>query len=97
MTELRFHLQGRQGEVVRIDRFGNIVTNLCHIDRQSYQLQWQSAGQEVRFYNTYAEAQADELFVITGSSNTLELSVKNGRAIDKLPVRVGDQITIKEG
>lgn len=97
LTELRFHLKGRQGEVVRIDRFGNIVTNLSHIDRQKYQLQWQSARQEVRFFETYAEAQADELFVIKGSSETLELSVKDGRAIDKLPVRVGDRITIKDG
>ena len=43
LIELHFHLKNRQGEVVRIDHFGNIITNLTHIDQQSYHFQWPSA------------------------------------------------------
>ncbi|MCH9023038.1 MAG: SAM-dependent chlorinase/fluorinase [Planctomycetes bacterium] len=96
LTELHFSLKDRQGEVVRIDHFGNIITNLTHIDRQSYQLQWKSVERVIPFYETYAQAKADELFVIKGSGETLELSVNGGKAIEKLPVQVGDRMTIKE-
>jgi len=42
----------------------------------------------------YDSANESELFLIEGSGNTLEISLKNGSANDKLHVKVGEKITI---
>ena len=42
----------------------------------------------------YDSANEGELFLIEGSGNTLEISLKNGNAGDKLNVEVGERITI---
>lgn len=87
------------GAVVRIDRFGNAVTN---IDRKTYERL--AAGRTVvvdagghpiaRLVSTYAEIAADEVCALFGSSEHLELAAQSGSAAGKLglafasPVRV---------
>ncbi|MBU4283771.1 MAG: SAM-dependent chlorinase/fluorinase, partial [Nanoarchaeota archaeon] len=48
----------------------------------------------LRFYKTYADAPDNELFLITGSNNTLEISLKNKKADEKLRLKLGDKIEI---
>jgi len=48
----------------------------------------------MNFYPNYDMAQNDELFLIEGSCNTLEISLKNGNANDKLRVTAGTKIKI---
>jgi len=93
-TKLEFHLRGRIGEIVRIDRFGNIITNLTSLDKDEYVVKIDNMVKKLRFYETYESAPNDELFLILGSNNTLEISVKNKSAIKKFNVRVGDRIEI---
>jgi S-adenosylmethionine hydrolase len=87
------------GAVVRIDRFGNAVTN---IDRKTYERL--AAGRTVvveagghpipRLVATYADIGAGEVCALFGSSEHLELAAQSGSAADKLglvfasPVRV---------
>jgi S-adenosylmethionine hydrolase len=42
----------------------------------------------------YHTAKENELFLIEGSNNTLEISLKNGSANDKLNVKTGEKIKI---
>ena len=93
--KLKFHLDGREGEVVRIDRFGNIITNLPPVDYGALTLSTKSIILPLSHYRTYEEGPDEGLFIITGSSNTLEISAKNARASDHLPLTAGDQLTIE--
>eukprot|EP01105_Mastigella_eilhardi_P003758 TRINITY_DN1489_c0_g1_i3.p1 TRINITY_DN1489_c0_g1~~TRINITY_DN1489_c0_g1_i3.p1 ORF type:complete len:282 (-),score=56.15 TRINITY_DN1489_c0_g1_i3:26-871(-) len=86
------------GEVVHIDRFGNIITDIVHATRAS-DSQWLvccgSTTLEMRQCRTYAEADSSlKLFLIVGSSNTWEVSVKNGNAAAAVHVAVGMQISV---
>lgn len=93
--KLIFHLNKRNGEVVRIDCFGNIITNLLPLKAEKYEITTGKIKKRLRFYKTYADAPDNELFLITGSSNTLEISLKNKRADEKLRLKPGDKIKIR--
>lgn len=88
------HRAGREGLVVRLDRFGNVVTNLPPLTQSQYTVQAGTREQAMPYAGTYAEASEDALFLITGSQNTLEISLKNGNANDRLHLTSGQIITI---
>lgn len=93
--KLQLKPRGREGLVVRIDHFGNIITNLKHLRKKSYEVMHDEEQKELPYADTYEAAPEGELFVITGSSGTLEISFRNGAAADKFAVKVGDRVTIK--
>jgi len=93
-TKLDFYLKGREGEVVRIDNFGNIITNLSSLNKSSYKVKTRHFNQELSFYKTYDLGLQNKLFLIKGSSDTLEISIKNSKASKKLRLKVGDKIEI---
>ncbi len=94
-TKLDFYLKGREGEVVRIDNFGNIITNLSSLNKSSYQVRTKNFNQKLKFYDTYELSAPKNLFLIKGSSNTLEISIKNSNTSKKLKLKVGDKIKIE--
>lgn len=97
---LTFHLQGREGEVVQIDRFGNLVTNLPPVPgARAYRLH--AAGgaeglqpEEVRNVTTYGAGRPEELVAVTGSAGTLELAVVGGSAAERLPIPLGCRLRL---
>jgi len=93
-TRLDFHLKGREGEVVRIDNFGNIITNLSSLNKMNYAVVSKNFNQVLGFCKTYDLAPSNKLFLIKGSSNTLEISIKNSNANKKLSLKIGDIIKI---
>jgi len=97
-TELRtkslFHRKGKEGEVVRVDFFGNIITNIGPLKKALYTVKFGGKIKLLEFYDTYEKAHEGELFLITGSANTLEISMKNGKASDKVRLKPGDMIEI---
>jgi S-adenosylmethionine hydrolase len=48
----------------------------------------------LNFYPNYDDAKENELFLIEGSCNTLEISLKNGNANNKLHIETGRRIEI---
>lgn len=94
-TRLRFHRKGREGEIVRIDRFGNIITNLPHIGKDSYMVSVEGYKRELPFVRTYAEAPRGRLFVTEGSAGTLEISLRNRSAWSAMDVPLGSQIIVE--
>lgn len=94
MEKLELHKQGREGIVVRIDRFGNVITNLTKQDKDKYCVEIGERKYAMDFYPNYSTAKDNELFLIEGSSNTLEISLKSANANDELQVRTGRKIRI---
>jgi S-adenosylmethionine hydrolase len=88
------HLNGREGIVVRIDHFGNIVTNLPPLDQSRYTVAIGGQEQAMHHYPTYDEAHDSNLFLITGSNNTLEISLRNSSANESLHLTPGQIIMI---
>ena len=88
------------GEVIRVDRFGNLVTN---IDRQLFDKFSQSAAIEVtagphrigRVAATYADAAPGEACALFGSTDHLEIAVNAASAADQLHLTRGATVTIR--
>lgn len=82
-----------RGSIVAIDRFGNAISDL------DASLAGGDGGFEVRIGShrisriatTYAEG-GEDLFVIAGSTGTLEISVRNGSAADILHISRFDRV-----
>ena len=94
IERLEFYRDGRVGMVVRIDRFGNVITNLTEQNKPAYSVRFRQRDIRMNFLSTYDAAEEDELFLIEGSCNTLEISLKNGSANEKLRVEAGMKIEI---
>ena len=72
------------GRILKIDRFGNIVTNFQagefpDLERKNFSLEIGPRQVGVLAHN-YAECGPGELFLIVGSSGYLEISVSQGAA-----------------
>lgn len=88
------------GEVVRVDRFGNLITN---VDRRT--LDHLSAGGAIaisiggrdiaRVVATYAEAPAGELCALFGSTDHLEIAVNAGDAARTLGLARGAKVQVR--
>jgi S-adenosyl-L-methionine hydrolase (adenosine-forming) len=90
-----------RGLVVRIDRFGNIVTNL---DRKSCErltdgfgaLQLTVAGQTIaRIVSTYADIAPGEVSALFGGTDHLECAAQAASAAEQLGVVVGDPVQLR--
>ncbi|MFC1633859.1 S-adenosyl-l-methionine hydroxide adenosyltransferase family protein [Planctomycetota bacterium] len=94
MQKLELYRNDRVGTIVRIDRFGNIITNLPHEGKKDYSVDVQDRRCCMDFYPNYETAADDELFLIEGSCKTLEISLKNGNANERLQIEIGSRIEI---
>jgi len=88
------------GQVIHVDRFGNLITSITATDLADHPLLREGVieikGQRMRgIANTYAEVTAGELLALIGSSNHLEISVSGGSASQTLEAKVGDEVLLK--
>ena len=86
------------GRILRIDRFGNIVTNF-HIgefpDLEKRNLSLALGPLEIGVLaRNYAECGPGELFVIVGSSGYLEVSLGQASAAEKIRCEVGAAVEL---
>jgi len=95
MEKLEFYRSGREGIIVRIDRFGNVVTNLPTGEKNRYVVEAAGGRYEMECYENYQAAAEGELFLIEGSCGTLEISMKGADANGRLNLRVGSRIKIE--
>jgi S-adenosyl-L-methionine hydrolase (adenosine-forming) len=81
------------GRVLKIDRFGNIVTNFHSSDFPDAPLTLTIGRHKIAtLAQTYAEAPPGKPFLIVGSSGYLEVSIDQGSAAQKLGCRLGQTI-----
>ena len=88
------------GVVLRVDRFGNLVTN---IDRGAFDRFTQARPTEIaagghpvaRLVTTYAEAGDGSMCALFGSSDHLEIAVAGGSAAERLGLRRGAAVVVR--
>jgi S-adenosylmethionine hydrolase len=84
-------------EVVHVDRFGNLVTNLGPLLWERLEpadIRVVVGELRVPFVQTYADVAAGEVLALIGSSGYLEIAVRNGRAADFLGVGIGTAVQV---
>ncbi|OGO50766.1 MAG: hypothetical protein A2148_03475 [Chloroflexi bacterium RBG_16_68_14] len=85
-----------RAQVVHIDRFGNVVTDVRAEDLPEGPFTVELAGQLVPGpVRTYAEATG--LAALVGSSGYLEVALPNGSAGEALGVDIGDAVVVRAG
>jgi S-adenosylmethionine hydrolase len=88
------------GMVLRVDRFGNLVTN---IDRRTFErfaeaapIQIEAGAHRVgRLVATYNDIGADEVCALFGSTDHLELAANAASAAERLSLKKGAEIVIR--
>lgn len=89
---------GVEGQVLRVDRFGNLITNIDQLmlgDAARARYQIDIAGRRIaRVVATYSEAQPLELCALIGSSGYLEIAVNGGSAAEALKAGRGESVVI---
>jgi S-adenosylmethionine hydrolase len=88
-----------RGVVLRVDRFGNLVTN---IDRKTVERLGQAsaividaAGHRIdRLVATYAELPAEGVGALFGSTDHLELAASSSSAAERLMLGRGAAVTV---
>ena len=93
-----------RGVVVKVDKFGNLITNLSQQDivgllaSPAPAFRLTIAGWEVTCVrHSYAEGASNELFAILGSSGYLEVAVREASAAAKLSAGVGTPVQLAFG
>jgi S-adenosylmethionine hydrolase len=90
-----------RGEIIYIDQFGNLITN---IRRGTLERSFSTPAEKVQvqvkrrtvpgIFKTYAEQEAGELLALVGSSGYLEVAVNRGSAALMLGCEKGDTVTV---
>jgi S-adenosylmethionine hydrolase len=85
---------GLQGEVVAIDRFGNLITNIPQklLPREPRI----TVGRRTlhKLSRSYADARKGDLLALVGSTGHLEISVNQGSASKSARIRKGDRVLV---
>ena len=87
-----------RGVVLKIDRFGNVITNLDWasfkgIGQTRFKLRM-GQGTVTRCYPTYAAAPLGQLFALGGSTGYVEVSLNQSSAAAVLGVRPGEKMEL---
>ena len=79
---------GISGEVVYVDRFGTLITNLGPAAAEPIEC----AGVFVPLGRTFSDAAAGGLIAFVGSGGTLEIAMRDGSAAERLRASVGSRV-----
>jgi S-adenosylmethionine hydrolase len=84
------------GEVLHIDRFGNLITSLTP-QAVTGGFEIELGGSRITAASqTYGEAPASEPFIIAGSSGYIEISLKDGSAASALGAGQGQHFVLRQ-
>ena len=90
------------GEVLRVDRFGNLITNVDRGTLETFaggaSLTIVAGAQELNLVGaTYADAEPGAVCALFSSSGHLEVAVNGGSAAERLSLGRGAPVTISRG
>jgi len=88
---------GWRGEVIHIDHFGNISTNIRkeHLGEPPADIEMRLCGVNIYgMVRTFGERPVGELVALYGSTGNLIVSVVNGNAAQRLNAKVGDLVEV---
>ena len=90
------------GEVLHIDDFGNIVTNITREDLEEIEVKpmvlvsvkLKNTLLKIKFCKTYGDVIEKTVLALIGSHNFLEIAVNQGNASKKLKAKTGDAVAV---
>jgi S-adenosylmethionine hydrolase len=93
------------GRVIHIDRFGNLITNITHSVLRGFLQDGSERSAQVflgerqvhGLVHHYAEVKPGEALALIGSSQLLEVSIREGSAADKLGAQLGKTVRVQRG
>jgi len=83
------------GLIVRVDRFGNVITNIPKAALKAKGIVEVSIGKtsyKAKAVHTYSDGKKGELLALASSSGFIELSLREGRASDRMGAVPGDKV-----
>ncbi|HKD99849.1 MAG TPA: SAM hydroxide adenosyltransferase, partial [Planctomycetota bacterium] len=90
------------GEVVSIDRFGNLITTIAREDLRAFagsrvaNLEVQVGSRRIpKISNHYAEAARGEVIALVDSLGFLEVAVRDGSATRELAAKRGAEVRLR--
>lgn len=86
-----------RGEVLHIDGFGNIITNINQKEvatQRSLKINLPKETLHIGFVQTYAEAKPKEPLALIGSHGFLEIALNQGNAAEKFCTKTGDSVEV---
>ncbi len=84
---------GPTGKIIHIDHFGNATINILSSAVPS-NAQIQIRDRKVTLKRTYSEVPSIQPLALIGSSDLLEIAVRDASAAQTLTLKVGDSVTI---
>jgi len=84
---------GLRGQVIHVDRFGNLVTNLCAPADGAASVE--IAGRRLALARTYGDAAPGELVAVVGSSGRVEIAVNGASAAAALGTSAGAVVILR--
>ena len=85
------------GEVLHVDSFGNIITNISQKEiaqAKTINVKLQNLSLNLTFGKTYAQAKPQEPIALIGSHGFLEIALNQDSAAEKFHVKAGDKIEV---
>lgn len=87
------------GEVLAVDSFGNIITNISAKEAsfkegESVKVELVAASVQISFAKTYAQAEPNKPVLLVGSHGFLEIALNQTSAAKNLHVKPGDKIAL---
>jgi len=89
------------GEVLHLDDFGNIITNiegkeLDYSKGTMLQIELRQSNLQLKLSKTYVDVKPQQLLLLIGSHNYLEIAINQGNAASKLQVKPGDKVILTQ-
>jgi hypothetical protein len=86
-----------KGEIIHIDRFGNLVSNINSEFLPDERVQVRIGQRKIKGLSSfYAERKKGEPAALIGSTNFLEIAVNQGNAQRLLKAKIGDKIALEK-
>jgi S-adenosylmethionine hydrolase len=87
------------GEILHVDSFGNIITNINQKELQQAKaitVKLPKFSLKIAYAKTYAQAKRQEAIVLIGSHGFLEIAVNQASAAKKFHAKAGDRIEVTQ-
>ena len=85
------------GEVIYVDRFGNLVTNLGPEEAPAYGVLEAEDTVIGPLHRTFGDVKSGEIVAYFGSGGTVEIAVRDGSAARRLGLGVGGEVRVRLG
>lgn len=101
LKEANFSTNHITGQIVTIDRFGNMITNIPGLVHATDASSWAGGRQirgvtfgkvKIRMVQTYGNAAPDEIVALRNSFDVIEVAQRDGHAANYLKAKKGDVV-----